>query len=205
MKHFEELEQTTFTISTLESIKQFFKTTATAWLKHNINKNSKITNKSQEAKLFSELCGIEINRQTFSQYMNGERFNLEFYILFSQVSGIPLTRLLGPTVYDIEKRNIFKQANLKPINHISTNKAVASLPKEYAQSDFIKMIRLPNDVEQYRKDDFALVDVETREFISDGVYIVTEPSQPRTPQAKYLTHEPDGKIIGKVTNVLVKA
>lgn len=191
-----------FTMVSLESIKGYFKTLALPWVRHNISKDSGITKKTLEAKEFGDMCGVKINRQTFSQYINGERFNLEFAILFSQVSEIPLSRMLGPTVYDNEKRLILKQANLKPLSHIQTNKAIAALPKDYASSDFIKVMRLPNDAGNFKKDDLALVDVEANVFIGDGLYLLKHDD---TLTVKQLTHEPDERIIGKVTNVMVKA
>lgn len=185
----------------LESIKRYFSDVAAPWVKHHISRNSNITKKTLEAKEFSALSGVEVNRQTFSQYINGERFNLEFAILFSQVSNTPLSRLLGPEIYDCEKRLIFKQANLTPVSHIKTNKAIAALPKDYASSDFIKAMRLPNDAGDFKKDDLALVDVELNIFIGDGLYLL---KQGDTLIAKQLTHEPDERIIGKITNVMIK-
>lgn len=198
MQSLSELIRSKPIVTTADNIKSHFASIARPW----IEKNTQGKGPVEKMRNFNHRTGVELNYQTFKQFIHGHRLNLPFMYVFSQVSRIPLSKLISNAAYESEKRLILNSNNLEAVNNIKNNKFDCALPNAYVHNEYIKTMTLPNDVDAYKKDELCLIDVSIKNNSEHGLYLVKSESDEL--KVVKLDDSDKEKTIGKVVHILTK-
>ena len=100
-----------------------------------------------------------------------------------------------------EQTKIFKHHQLTTLDNIFSGDITCALPKKLGNdTDSTKVMYLPNDVDDYKKDSLCLVDITKTKNVVPGLYLIKD--NDGALQVSKLQGDGKIKAVGKVKSIL---